>query len=390
MMSDPVLANDVEGLGAPGFQAAHHAHIGAPFRLRVATMVFSDVAALLLTAAAALAVGEFLSQVPGIERLFSAFDADATSGMLLLFALTPVWLVALWSFGLYRDSGRSIGGMNLTDTLSGLTALTATAWMLLIVLVLALGRSAPVAQLIAFWAIAVVAVPACRWVTRHTLWNKAELRERVLIIGAGEVGHTVADKISKHREYHAELIGFLDDGEPRTNGHTGPELPILGSLVDLPAAVSKHHVDRVIVAFSQARHSEFLRVVRACADSDVQVNIVPRLFEVVSSRALVDDVEGIPLLDIGYAELSRFNMGVKRIFDLVVGSLLFLLMLPAMVALAIIVKVDSRGPVFFRQERMGRGGKTFRIFKFRSMERGADKRGRSCASKTSTPGRCSR
>ena len=72
---------------------------------------------------------------------------------------------------------------------------------------------------------------------------------------------------------------------------------------------------------------------------------MPRLFEVVSSRALVDDVEGIPLLDIGYAELSRFNMGVKRIFDLVVGSLLFLLMLPAMVALAIIVKVDSRGPV---------------------------------------------
>ena len=98
---------------------------------------------------------------------------------------------------------------------------------------------------------------------------------------------------------------------------------------------------------------------------------MPRLFEVVSSRAAVDDIEGIPLLDVAHVELSRFSLLVKRVFDLLVGSLVFALFLPAMLAIAVLVKLDSPGPVFFRQERMGRGGKTFRIYKFRSMKDGA-------------------
>jgi exopolysaccharide biosynthesis polyprenyl glycosylphosphotransferase len=100
---------------------------------------------------------------------------------------------------------------------------------------------------------------------------------------------------------------------------------------------------------------------------------VPRLFEVVSSRALVDDVEGIPLLDVGHIELGRGSMAVKRVFDLVVGGLIFLLVLPILAIVALAIKLDSRGPVFFRQERMGRGSKPFFIYKFRSMYVGADK-----------------
>ena len=139
----------------------------------------------------------------------------------------------------------------------------------------------------------------------------------MLIIGAGEVGHTLAAKISRHPEFRIKLVGFLDDGEPRGNGDTGPPLPVIGVFGDLDRIVAEQQIDRVIVAFSRARHNDFLRVVRACADSGVKVNIVPRLFEVVSSRALVDDVEGIPLLDVAHIELSRFNMAVKRVFDLV-------------------------------------------------------------------------
>ena len=140
----------------------------------------------------------------------------------------------------------------------------------------------------------------------------------------------------------------------------------------LDAIVANQRVDRVIIAFSRARHNDFLRVVRACADSGVRVNIVPRLFEVVSSRAVVDDIEGIPLLDVANAELGRFNMAVKRVFDLIVGGLLCVPFLPLMGIVALAIKLDSPGPVFYRQERMGRGGKPFWIFKFRSMHVGAD------------------
>ena len=199
-------------------------------------------------------------------------------------------------------------------------------------------------MLIVFWAFAVVLVPSARWIGRVTVWSRRSFKERVLIIGAGEVGHTLAAKIAAHPEYRIELVGFLDDGEPRRNGHGGAAVPVIGALDDLDAIVAGQQVDRVIVAFSRARHNDFLRVVRACADSGVKVNIVPRLFEVVSSRALVDDVEGIPLLDVGHVELSRFNMAVKRAFDLVVGGLLCIPILPFMGVVAIVIKLDSRGP----------------------------------------------
>ncbi len=147
---------------------------------------------------------------------------------------------------------------------------------------------------------------------------------------------------------------------------------MLGTLADLEEIIAREELDRVIVAFSQARHPESLQLVRLCADHGVKVNIVPRLFEVVSSRAGVDDIEGIPLLDVGHVELSRFNMAVKRAFDVLVGGVGVILVLPLFAVVAVLIKLDSPGPVFFRQERMGRGGCTFRMWKFRTMTDGAE------------------
>jgi exopolysaccharide biosynthesis polyprenyl glycosylphosphotransferase len=343
-----------------------------PSKLRVAATLSADAVAMVASSVLAVWLVAEFDHVELLSRLQGPFETDPTGGFLLMALLTPYWLAALWAFGLYREPGRSIGGFNLGEALNGLTALTSASWLLLIALVLILGPQAPVVLLIAFWCLSIVVVPAARWVSRVTVWSRPSFQERVLIIGAGEVGHTLAAKIDAHPEYRIDLIGFLDDGEPRRNGHGGPAVPVIGALDDLDAIVEGERVDRVIVAFSRARHNDFLRIVRACADSGVKVNIVPRLFEVVSSRALVDDVEGIPLLDVGHVELSRFNMAVKRAFDLVVGGLLCVVILPLLAIVAMVIKVDSPGPAFYRQERMGRGGKPFQIFKFRSMYQGAD------------------
>ena len=343
-----------------------------PLTLRVAATLVADALALAIASLLAARVASLFDDIPVLSGLSGPFEHDPISGLLLFVCLTPFWLAALWAFGLYREPGRSIGGFNLGEALNGLTALTSASWFLLIILVLSLGPRAPVATLIAFWFLAIVLVPAARWLSRVTVWSRASFQERVLIIGAGQVGHTLAAKIDNHPEYRIKLIGFLDDGEPRRNGDDGPAVPVIGALDDLDRIVEDEQVDRVIVAFSRARHNDFLRIVRACADSGIKVNIVPRLFEVVSSRALVDDVEGIPLLDVGHVELSRFNMAVKRAFDLVVGAVLCLVILPVMGVVAIVIKLDSKGPVFYRQERMGRGGRPFHIFKFRSMYVGAD------------------
>ena len=348
------------------------ARAGTASKLRVLATVSADVIALLVASLLAVWMASSFTEVPLLHRLNGAFEEDFRIGLITLLFLTPYYLAALWVYGLYREPARSVGGFNLGEGMVGLTALTAASWLMLIVFVLTLGERAPVAPLIGYWLVAIVAIPIARWVGRLTIWTRPSFHERVLIIGAGQVGHSVAAKIAGHREYRIDLVGFLDDGEPRRNGDRGPALPILGSLADLDRIVAKDHIDRVIVAFSRARHNDFLRVVRACSDTGVRVNIVPRLFEVVSSRALVDDIEGIPLLDVANAELGAFNMSVKRVFDLIVGGLICLVALPVIALVALVIKLDSRGPVFFRQERMGRGGKTFRIYKFRSMHVGAE------------------
>jgi len=344
-----------------------------PANLRVAATLIADAVALAAASLLAVWIAGSFDDVPLISRLITPFEFDPHGGTLTFVLLTPFWLAALWAFGLYREPGRSIGGSDMGGTLRGLTALTAASWVLMIILVLMEGGRAPLATLIAFWMAAIVLVPAARWLGKVSVWARPAFQERVLIIGAGEVGHTLAAKISKHPEFRMKLVGYLDDGEPRRNGDGGPHLPLIGVFDDLDRIVAEQQIDRVIVAFSQARHDDFLRVVRACADSGVKVNIVPRLFEVVSSRALVDDVEGIPLLDVGHIELSRASMAIKRIFDLVVGGVIFVLVLPLLGIVALAIKLDSRGPVFYRQERMGRGGRPFFIYKFRSMYVGADK-----------------
>jgi exopolysaccharide biosynthesis polyprenyl glycosylphosphotransferase len=343
----------------------------SPGSVRVGATVSSDVVALFGSALAASALTTTLEETPVFERLYLVFP-DSPSGHLLIFlALIPFWIFMLYTFGLYRESGRSIGGSSMATTLDGLTALTAGSWFTLVAMIVIMGLRAPVAGLVVFWLLALVVIPLLRWVTKTMFWWRPSFAERTVIVGAGSVGNLLAHKIANHPEFRIRLLGFIDDGQPVRG--SGPIFPVIGSLDDLGRIIEEKKISRVIVAFSRARHPQILNVVRTCAEYGVKVNIVPRLFEVVSTRAGVDDVEGIPLLDIGPVELGRFNMFAKRVFDLIVGSVALLLAAPVLIATAIAIKLDSRGPVFFRQERMGRGGVPFFIYKFRSMTEGAEK-----------------
>ena len=351
----------------------------SPAAARIAATVAADVLSLTITALTSAALMVALAQAPGIRRLLEIYPSDGLSSMILLLTLVPYWLFLLYAFGLYRASGASIRGVSLQNAMRGFTALTVGSWFLFLLMVLVRGVDAPVAALAIFWAAASVAVPFGRWVARTVVWRRSAFAERVLIVGAGTVGHTLSAKIAKHPEYRIELVGFLEDGEPMPNG-TGPEVPVIGSLRELEAVIESERVNRVILAFSQARHQQFLTVARICAEHGVKVNIVPRLFEVLSSRAGVDDLEGIPLLDVVQVELGQLNMFIKRMFDLLVGGILVLFFLPVLAIVTALIKLDTPGPVFFRQERMGRNGRVFRIFKFRSMTVGAERQREDLAS----------
>ena len=203
--------------------------------------------------------------------------------MILLLTLVPYWLFLLYAFGLYRASGASIRGASIENAMRGFTALTVGSWLLFLLMVLLRGIDSPLGALAVFWAVAAVAVPVGRWTARALVWRRRAFAERVLIVGAGTVGHTLAAKIAKHPEYRIELVGFLEDGraDAQRDRAGGPGHR-------LAARAGRGHprerVNRVILAFSQARHQQFLTVARICAEHGVKVNIVPRLFEVLSSQ----------------------------------------------------------------------------------------------------------
>jgi len=296
--------------------------------------------------------------------------AEVRPPLSIIALVVPFTIFVLYGYGLYRSSARSINGWVISEGLRGVTALSVAAWALLVVMLATEGSTDSLGFIAVYWVFAAVLVPVSRATGRALFWRSAHLSERTLIVGAGAVGHLLAEKIGKHPEYNIRLVGFIDDGEPISSIHQ--TTPVVGRLADLDGVLGEYEVTRVIVAFSRARHQQILDVVRTCADRGVRVNIVPRLFEILSSQTSMDDVEGIPLLDVAHVELSRVNMIVKRIFDLVVGGLITVLALPFIGVLALAIKLDSRGPVFFRQERMGRGGRVFRMYKLRSMHQHAE------------------
>ena len=181
-------------------------------------------------------------------------------------------------------------------------------------------------------------------------------------------------KLLKHPEYGINLVGFVD-AEPKERRDDLEDLTLLGPSERLPALVRLFDVERVIVAFSNESHEETLDLIRSLKDLDVQVDIVPRLFELVGPGVEIHTVEGLPLIGLRPLRLSRSSRLLKRTLDLRSRPpSLWSCLRPSFALIALLIKLDSPGPVFFRQVRMGAAIKTFRIFKFRTMVADADER----------------
>jgi exopolysaccharide biosynthesis polyprenyl glycosylphosphotransferase len=177
----------------------------------------------------------------------------------------------------------------------------------------------------------------------------------------------------QHPEYRINLVGFIDAQPKERRDDLGP-LALLGGTERLPAIVRLFDIERVIIAFSNETHENTLDLIRSMKDLDVQIDIVPRLFELVGPSVGMHSVEGLPLVGLPPLRLSHSSAFLKRAADLVMSVCGLVVLSPALAVIAVLIKLDSRGPLFFRQVRMGCGGQTFRIWKFRTMTVGADER----------------
>jgi len=194
---------------------------------------------------------------------------------------------------------------------------------------------------------------------------------RILIVGAGRLARQVATGVRAQSAAGLHLVGCVDD-DVRTLHPDDPAGPWLGTVRDAPAIVRAEAVDEVIFALPLRAHGAIEWLVVALQDHPVRVRVVPDYFDLVMSRATVEEFNGLPLVGLRDPAIDGFNRVIKRCFDLVLSSLILLLIWPVLLLVALAIKLDSPGPALFVQERVGENGQPFRMIKFRSMVVGAE------------------
>ncbi|MBI3978827.1 MAG: sugar transferase [Chloroflexi bacterium] len=203
------------------------------------------------------------------------------------------------------------------------------------------------------------------------LFHRPVQVRRVLIVGAGKVGTDLAERIDGHRWSGLELVGFLDD-DPAKRGQEIAGHPVFASLPDAVWVVPKFRIDEVIIALPLRAHQRMVDLAVELQRLPVQVWIVPDLFDLAFPRTSIQDFGGIPLVGLREPPIDGAARAVKRAFDLVIAGALLVLLVPAILAIALAIRLDSRGPILYRQQRVGENARLFRMLKFRSMVDGAD------------------
>jgi exopolysaccharide biosynthesis polyprenyl glycosylphosphotransferase len=233
----------------------------------------------------------------------------------------------------------------------------------------------PRAMIVYTWLLAIFLIMLGRVLHQliRTLLRKRGLgTDRVLIVGSGDMARVILQRVIWSPYLGYELVGII-------NGAQGIsqvlDVPVLGRPEDLPKLIEEHQIDEVIIAMPEQGHRETMRVISYCERGRVSIKIFPDVFQFVTSQASIDELGGLPLLSVRDFALRGYMLIFKRLID-IIGSFVGIVFLsPLMLLVAIAIKLESPGPVFFVQERMGLDGKPFRMLKFRSMHRDAEKEG---------------
>jgi exopolysaccharide biosynthesis polyprenyl glycosylphosphotransferase len=310
-----------------------------------------------------------------VAAVITGLITDLGVDQIAILALVLVGGMVLLSFffGLYGEADLQTWASGLTDAPRTLVASLVLAWPVLGVAELAgLGQPA----LIALVATAATASfdGLGRAFARGWAHRIAPLRQRTVVVGSGLVADRLAERLERHEEFGLEVIGLVDDDVHRLNGDQ--RLRKLGSLEEFDRVLAENEVDRVLIAFTRASHEQLLSCIRTCRDNRIDVDVVPRLFELLDGAQTLNQIGGLPLLSIGAPPLTPVSKLAKRVLDVVVALSILIVLSPVLLLIALLIKLDSRGPVFFRQVRAGRGNTKFKLIKFRSMYRDAEDRKR--------------
>jgi len=223
------------------------------------------------------------------------------------------------------------------------------------------------------WALFLVLNVALTFLSRELVRQTLERRwragvglKRILIVGAGELGRLVADKIIEHREMGYHIVGFVDERAEQDHlGYRG--LPLIGTTAETSEICQREKVDQIYVALPLEQHHRMLEVIEAGAKSLIDVKIVPDLLQFIALRARIEDLDGVPIINLNDVPLQGLSAFAKRGIDLAISIVALVVLVIPLAIVALLIRLTSPGPVFFRQERMSLDGSSFVVYKFRSM-----------------------
>jgi exopolysaccharide biosynthesis polyprenyl glycosylphosphotransferase len=315
-----------------------------------------------------VAIGLALGLATVIASHASAASAGARFGAdVALMAPMPVIVLSAFALnGLYRRWSYQVLSSSFTELRAIVFSLGLAGSVTLGIdhLWAGLDRTASVdsVTVVVAFLLTVATVTAIRALTRVALRASRLGRCRTIVLGSGMMADQLIQRLIADRR--VELVGAVDD-DPR------PGTQVLGSSGDLLRIVEERRIDQVLVGFSRTHPLRLTEILQRLPEH-VAVAVVPRYFELLSWRCTVDEIGGVPVIDVAPPSLSLTARVAKRVFDLMVALLLSLVTSPVLVCAAIAIKVTSPGPVMFRQTRVGRGRRSFQIWKLRTMTVGAE------------------
>lgn len=202
------------------------------------------------------------------------------------------------------------------------------------------------------------------------LCKKGKLYRKALIVGVGGPAKDLTDYLESNPALGYKLVGYIDPPHPQSRAV--PEEMILGDVNELHKIIEENRVRELLVTIASNFHQDILSLLLAGAGARVRVKVVPDLFDVLAGHVHNTQILGQPLMEVLPGKLSFWQRTLKTFFDYGLSIVVVGVTLPLWIIIAVAIKVNSKGPVFYRQERVGKGGHTFRIFKFRSMVQDAE------------------
>ena len=227
------------------------------------------------------------------------------------------------------------------------------------------------------WLLTIVLVMIARLIYHAVQWRmqaRGVGRDRVLIVGTGDIGRLVLEKIKGSPHLGYEVIGFV-----HKDGETEPEkvlgVPVLGNSDDLTRLIDELHIDEVIIALPEASDDEMLDLISKCSKASLSIKVFPDVFQIIATQVTIDDLGGLPLLSVRDVRQRGWRLTVKRLMDVTLSAAGLVFISPLLFIMGILIKIESPGPVFYVQERMGLDARPFMMIKFRSMRQDAEANG---------------